>query len=366
MKKKLLLLAVFLIVGTLSSQTLNQTTTWPNASWTLTGTYNSGNLLLNPTTIDSNFKFDDNQVANTGDIIYLQSPLIDLSAAFSAGEKALKISFNLSYALTPATSELIGIEYWDADAGAWTSMPNTSAASGSSVGTYTSCTGVLDDEYFDFSAFTLNQQQNFKYRFFYNDGGLSKGKGACIAAPTVISFSCNAPSSLQVQQIFTDHVVIGWTGNGGSNWEIEYGLQGFALGTGTVQFTNITSATVNGLTQNTSYDIYVRADCSGGNQDFYSNYSNKVNFSTTSTLGISNQKIEGFGFYPNPTKDNMTLKANQNIDKIEVYNLLGQQIMIVQPKVSAYQLNVSNLKTGIYFMKVKVADKIGAYKIVIQ
>jgi len=318
MKKKLLLLAVFLIVGTLSSQTLNQTTTWPNASWTLTGTYNSGNLLLNPTTIDSNFKFDDNQVANTGDIIYLQSPLIDLSAAFSAGEKALKISFNLSYALTPATSELIGIEYWDADAGAWTSMPNTSAASGSSVGTYTSCTGVLDDEYFDFSAFTLNQQQNFKYRFFYNDGGLSKGKGACIAAPTVISFSCNAPSSLQVQQIFTDHVVIGWTGNG------------------------------------------------GGNQDFYSNYSNKVNFSTTSTLGISNQKIEGFGFYPNPTKDNMTLKANQNIDKIEVYNLLGQQIMIVQPKVSAYQLNVSNLKTGIYFMKVKVADKIGAYKIVIQ
>jgi hypothetical protein len=612
MKKILLLLAVILSAGTLYSQTINQTTTWPDTNWILTGTYAQGNLILNPTTSggDSNFKFDDSQVSHSGDIINIESPVIDLRAAFTAGEKVLKITPSMAFALTVASTEMIGTQYYDADAAIWKDMPEGQPDAGSTQGDYANCGTGPFDIYFDFKDFTTTQQQNFKYRFFYNDGGLATGKGVCLGAPTIVSenISCSAPTALHTTDIFVngDGASIGWTANSGEgNWGLEYGLSGFTLGTGTSDTTDQNPHGIIGLSSNTGYDFYVRANCipnptmSGG--AVYSPWSNKLNFTTanpctapsggigqnqkptsfdfswapqgsetswnveygpvgytqggsnrvgnfvstnntannitgltastsydfyvqaicsststsswagpytittvaytlgwynlqypqngsinagdtydvyaqvyseqktdasttvaatdiqawigwsstdtnpntwpesnwilasinpsslinnndeymvnlgatlttagtyyyasrfqlfrdavvyggfqggawsgistasgqnvsgvltvTGTLAVGNQVIEGFNFYPNPTKGNMLLNAKENIDQVELYNLLGQQIMIAQPGVSNYQLQTNSLKTGVYFMKVKVGDKIGTYKVVKQ
>ncbi|NCP85724.1 MAG: hypothetical protein GW823_12760, partial [Bacteroidetes bacterium] len=203
----------------LNTQTLNQATSWPDQTWTIEGTYNAANLLANPTTVASSFKFDDAQVAHTGDIIYLESPFINLSSAFSANEKGLKISFNLAFALTPQTTEMIGLQYWDADAGLWKDMPGGRADPDLTLGDYLLCTTEQIDIYFDFSAFTANQLQNFRYRFFYDDGGLSQGKGVCLLAPSLSSVSCNdAPTNLVASNINSNFVQIGWTANGSESF----------------------------------------------------------------------------------------------------------------------------------------------------
>jgi len=600
MKKILLLLAVILTTSTLHSQIINETAIWPDTNWTLSGTYNSVNLLLNPTMGDSNFKFDDAQVSNVGDKIYLEAPTLDLSAAFAGNEKVLILNIDLAFALTASTSETLGLQYWDADASTWKLMPDGQPGSGDSQGTYTTCTSPGPFPiYFDFKNFTANQLSNFKYRFFYDDGGLATGKGLCLAAPTVTSanVSCSAPTALQTVSLGDTNAEIGWTVNNNPaevNWGIEYGAAGFTLGAGTSDVTDRNPHGINGLTASTSYDFYVRANCipdmAGG--AVYSDWSTKFNFSTTAprcdapsggnavkvtqttaeiawapqsgesqwnveygpvgytrgsanaissfvsttsnsnaltgltastsydfyvqadcgtgststwagpftitttdytigwlslqwpetgainagdpfmvyaqiwvdgltnspgqagditawigynsantdpstwsgsnwliaaynkdqgnndeyqldlgaklttagtyyyasrfqlsrgayqyggfqgpwqagvnnsgvltvtgTLGLEDQIIEGFGFYPNPTKDNILLNAKQNIDQVELYNLLGQQVMIAQPGVSSYKLNLSSLNTGVYFMKVKVADKTGTYKVVRQ
>lgn len=614
MKKTLLLLAIILSVSTLYSQTINTTYSWPSTAWTLSGSYNAGNLLLDPTTSggDSQFKFDDSQVSNSGDVIYLESPTLDLSAAFAAGEKVLIFNIDLAFALTASTSETLGLQYWDADTSTWKLMPEGQPDSGSSQGTYTTCTSPgTFPIYFDFKSFTASQLLNFKYRFFYDDGALATGKGLCLAAPTVTSanVSCSAPTALQTTNLGDTNAQIGWTINNSTaevNWGIEYGAAGFTQGTGTSDVTNQNPHGLNGLTASTSYDFYVRANCipdmAGG--AVYSAWSTKLNFSTTAprcsdpnggnavkvspttaeiawapqgnesqwnveygpvgytrgsanaissfvsttsnsnaltglknstsydfyvqavcsssstsswvgpytvttvayslgwvdlqwppngsinvgdafvvyaqvwseektdvagqttaapdiqawigwsttntnpntwpesnwmvanfntasltanndeytidlgaklttagtyyyasrfqlfneafkyggtksdatgngnfwdgtnnvsgvltvtgTLAVGNQIIEGFSFYPNPIKENMTLNAQENIEQVELYNILGQQVMIKQPNVSTYQINTSTLKTGVYFMKVKVGDKTGTYKVVRQ
>jgi len=46
--------------------------------------------------------------------------------------------------------------------------------------------------------------------------------------------------------------------------EIEWGLQGFTIGTGTRDTTSSSPYTVTGLTSGTEYDIYIRTNCGGG------------------------------------------------------------------------------------------------------
>ena len=78
--------------------------------------------------------------------------------------------------------------------------------------------------------------------------------------------SCLAVSGISVSDIFTDTAVVAWTANGSeTEWDIEYGPSGFTPGNGTV----ISNVTVNpynltGLDQNFDYDVYVYANCGGG------------------------------------------------------------------------------------------------------
>jgi hypothetical protein len=79
--------------------------------------------------------------------------------------------------------------------------------------------------------------------------------------------SCIEPSQLSASQITNTGAQLGWV-NGGPEtvWEIQYGLQNFLLGSGTI-VPNITTNPylLSGLLANTSYQFYVRGVCTGPN-----------------------------------------------------------------------------------------------------
>ena len=73
-----------------------------------------------------------------------------------------------------------------------------------------------------------------------------------------------------------------WNGQGGSNFNIEYGPQGFGQGSGTVLTSSVDSILITGLTPVTSYDVYIQNDCStSGNGT--SNWVGPFTFTTTVT-----------------------------------------------------------------------------------
>ncbi|MCT4629431.1 MAG: hypothetical protein N4A42_06075, partial [Winogradskyella sp.] len=80
---------MFLLSSLMSfAQTLNQNAGWPNAAWSVTGTYDTDPTAFEADpTATSNFAFDDDDAGSgSDDSIAAESPIIDLTAAHTAGE----------------------------------------------------------------------------------------------------------------------------------------------------------------------------------------------------------------------------------------------------------------------------------------
>ncbi len=79
----------------------------------------------------------------------------------------------------------------------------------------------------------------------------------------VIVYTCSPPSNITAGNITANSAVIQWTpANMEGNWSLEYGLQGFVQGNGTL-ISNIPSTAINiqGLASATGYDVYIRSFC---------------------------------------------------------------------------------------------------------
>jgi PKD repeat protein len=90
---------------------------------------------------------------------------------------------------------------------------------------------------------------------------------------------CSEPSNLNATAITNTSAQLSWTAGGGeTQWNIEYGLQGFTQGTGTVINGVSNPYTLTGLTDSSSYDYYVQANCGDG---YTSGWIGPFTFTTT-------------------------------------------------------------------------------------
>ncbi len=186
MKKIYFLLTAFLLIWQVNAQVLNQNAGWPNAAWTVTGTYNTDPLAFeaNPTTT-ANFAFDDDDAGQTSvDNIAAESPVIDLTAADAAGESKVRVSAMYTYRFLAG---YLRLEYWDADAAAWTPWGADITGNNTTVNNNfcTPAKTMYTSSDLDISAFTATQLSGFRYRIAFDD--LNWEWGFCFDSPTIIS-----------------------------------------------------------------------------------------------------------------------------------------------------------------------------------
>ena len=308
MKRKLLLISfvVSLLITnfTIKAQIINQPANWPNASWTITGTYTASGFASDPTAT-SNFSWDDD-LAGSGsqfDDISAESPQINLAAAVSGGEAQLQVSFDYVYR---RVGDTIYLEWWDGSTWQiWAQLANNSSNLD-----YKGCTGFQSfvSQPLTISTLTATQLIEFKYRIHYNDSGFDWG--FCMGSPTIISIA--TPACMEVSAINIDAANItestasvDWNDNNGlppaNGWEIEYGPAGFAQGTGTVVPVAAHPYTLSGLTSSTNYDVYVRALCSAAEQ---SGWIGPVSFTTLlDVIGCGDQYVDSGGVGGNYSND---------------------------------------------------------------
>jgi hypothetical protein len=101
--------------------------------------------------------------------------------------------------------------------------------------------------------------------------------------------------------------------------------------------------------------IYV--DDASYSQTNWTNVDSDVNFVETEAeceaLSINSSVLENnLVVYPNPVKNSLYIKNITNLKEVLVYNTLGQLIITTESEV----IDFSNLKEGIYFIKVKTID----------
>tara|TARA_R110002049_G_C9161782_1_gene561046 strand:+ start:671 stop:4336 length:3666 start_codon:yes stop_codon:yes gene_type:complete len=73
-------------------------------------------------------------------------------------------------------------------------------------------------------------------------------------------------------------------------------------------------------------------------------------------LSVDNFDVNAFTYFPNPVKNTLTLNAQNTIEQVSMYNMLGQEVLRATPNAIDSELDMSQLQTGAYFVKVTIAN----------
>ncbi len=89
--------------------------------------------------------------------------------------------------------------------------------------------------------------------------------------------------------------------------------------------------------------------------------------STFKTLGTQDFEFANyFSIYPNPVKETLNITAKNNIElkSIAIYDILGQLVIAVPNAQDVSKVDVSNLRTGNYILKVKTDNGTSSVKFI--
>ena len=68
-------------------------------------------------------------------------------------------------------------------------------------------------------------------------------------------------------------------------------------------------------------------------------------------VAVEDVKETSYSVYPNPVKDVLTV-SGEGMKQVTVYNALGQLVKTVNCNDNTVQINVSDLRNGMYFVNV--------------
>lgn len=84
----------------------------------------------------------------------------------------------------------------------------------------------------------------------------------------------------------------------------------------------------------------------------------------SSLLGVTDQSLVNFNYYPNPVTDVLNLSASQNIDSVEIFNVSGQLVYREEIQMTEKSIDLSYLQNGLYVLYL-TADKVTSnYKLI--
>lgn len=84
------------------------------------------------------------------------------------------------------------------------------------------------------------------------------------------------------------------------------------------------------------------------------------------TLGSQNFIESNFKVYPNPVKNILNLSYSKEITAVEIFNMLGQKVLLKNLNTTQGQIDMSNLNSGNYIVRLTVDGLVKTIKIVKQ
>ena len=123
-----------------------------------------------------------------------------------------------------------------------------------------------------------------------------------------------------------------------------------------------------GLGNQTMID-YIKVKWLSGTEDILYNVTvnQTLNILEGSSLSVNQfDNSSAFTYYPNPVNNTLTLNAQNNIENVRMYNMLGQEVMNAQPQAVDSDLDMSSLETGTYFVQVTIASITKTVRVVKQ
>ena len=97
------------------------------------------------------------------------------------------------------------------------------------------------------------------------------------------------------------------------------------------------------------------------------------NVNVSGVLGIAKTDLDRVSMYPNPASNTVVVafsEVNTNTTTVSLYNSLGQRLVYIPESEMAGKskavLNVSNLSTGIYFVRIDSGSQTATKKLIVE
>jgi len=117
-----------------------------------------------------------------------------------------------------------------------------------------------------------------------------------------------------------------------------------------------------GLAQNTTYEYYVRSNCSIGNSAWVGPFQFH-----TETLGVQELSGNQFIIFPNPSKGHFKISSVEQIEQVQLFDNHGREVQITtQLLADGIQIDQDALKSGMYTLGIRTSKEIAYRKIIIE
>jgi len=80
-------------------------------------------------------------------------------------------------------------------------------------------------------------------------------------------------------------------------------------------------------------------------------------------LGLTDESFNSFNYYINANSQ-LILSASTSLENVQLYNLLGQQVVSQRLSTTNETVNIASLDSGIYIVKVNIEGRTKSFKIV--
>lgn len=187
-------------------------------------------------------------------------------------------------------------------------------------------------------------------------GDVSSAQPSCdlFGAIQDVWFSFVAPASGTVECVVTNGTMTS------GNFNVYTGADCSSLtavtNTCNSDFTTSSTEALTGLVAGTTY--YVQVWSGSAEQG---TFTLKL---TDTSLANDSFDFTSFRAYPNPVKDVLNLSYSSEISSVEVFNLIGQKLLVKNLNATQGEVNFSNLNSGNYIIRVTSGDQVQTIKIV--
>ena len=219
-------------------------------------------------------------------------------------------------------------------------------------GTYTQIAGTGSGNTFTANLSNLTANTSYTYKAFitFNGTTVYGSEMTFNTLPEDTPDPCDVPTGLTVGAVTHESIAISWDANTNvSSWNIQYRPVGGTLNSATAT-TN--SYTISGLAPETTYQIQVQASCNDGQTSDWT-----AAVTATTATGIENHLLNSISLYPNPANEVINVQCTMyNVQLIEVIDVYGKLIQTINVTDNLTSINVSNLASGMYFVRVTTEE----------
>jgi hypothetical protein len=278
---------------------------------------------------------DDINVTSNGSGPVITDPTVATTAASAIGQTTATLNGTITNP-DNVTITAKGFE-WKATAG----------------GTYAPVTVTGNDLTYNLTGLTANTGYTYKAFITFNGTTVYGNEVTFTTLPEDTPEPCNVPTGLHTTTVENEAIAIAWDNDANvTSWNIQYRPVGGTLASAT---STTNSYNITGLTGLTTYEIQVQADCGDGN---VSDWCTAITAQTTN-VGIEEYLLNSISLFPNPANDVINVQCTMNnvqVTALEVFDVYGKLINTVNVIDNPTQINVSNLASGMYFVRVTTEE----------